>query len=467
MAVTMGGPRFETPFQYSLPRLKKMFQETGLSQGWWETELPLVLAVSGGSDSIAMLWMFAQFRKRDLLVAHLDHGIRGQAGKKDADFVAEMAARFEIPLKTLALPVPELLRKGESLEDGARRIRYGFLEDIRSSVGGWGVSVAHTSDDAVETFLLNLLRGSGVRGLTGIPERRGYVFRPLLRFSREFLRDMLKCYQISWRDDVTNLDTAYLRNRIRNTLLPILTKNFNQRSKEHILGVAKDLAVLRRREEDVQASLFSLGKRNVPFSSYSSSVNFLQNLDDETMAIFLRGVATELKLKVLTRERTLKLIRLIRSSRKWCFQWQREMFVFCFPPFVSWIVPDILNKLNAPRSIISLEGGKGKFSWNGWLFSWKKEQTSFSSAGIMQAVLPAEKEIEIFPFSFYERKEDRIASLLEGFVFPLLRSGKVEWVPFWGKQWRWASKEKNIHSVRIVAEYCMKEKGKENGLQCL
>jgi tRNA(Ile)-lysidine synthase len=340
------GPRNDIPFEYSIPRLKKEFETIGKSQGWWDIDSPIVLAVSGGSDSVAMLWMFAELWKGKLIIAHLEHGIRGSESRKDAIFVSEMAASFGLPLVSESRDVPGLLRKGESLEDGARRIRYKFLENTRASAGGWGIAVAHTSDDAAETFLHNLIRGSGVRGLTGIQEKRGFIFLPLLSFSRDFLRRMLNTYNIPWREDSTNTDTAYLRNRIRKSLLPFLESRFNPGVKEHILGTAADMTYYRQKEEMLQDSLFSAAERKVPFSSYSCGLDVIRKLGDAEMSVFFRGVGRKIGLRTLSRERTQSLVRLARSSGSWCFQWQREMFVFCSSPFVSWVDPDILNRLD-------------------------------------------------------------------------------------------------------------------------
>lgn len=104
-------PRPDIPFDYSLARLKKEFTQTGIEQGWLHTESPILLAVSGGSDSMAMLWLFSRFRNTNLVVAHLDHGIRGEEGKEDSRFVASMAARFGVRYISESLPVPSLLQK--------------------------------------------------------------------------------------------------------------------------------------------------------------------------------------------------------------------------------------------------------------------------------------------------------------------------------------------------------------------
>ncbi len=461
------GPRNDIPFEYSIPRLKKQFEEIGKSQGWWDIGSPIVLAVSGGSDSIAMLWLFAELWKGKLIIAHLEHGVRGSEAREDAEFVSEMADRFGLPLMSESRDVPGLLRKGESLEDGARRIRYEFLEMARASSGGWGIAVAHTSDDAAETFLHNLIRGSGVRGLTGIQEKRGFIFRPLLSFPRDFLRRMLDAYNIPWREDSTNTDTAYLRNRIRKNLLPFLENRFNPCVKEHILGTASDMAYYRNKEELLQDSLLSAAERKVPFSSYSCGLDVIRKLGDAEKSVFFRGVGRRLGLRTLSRERTESLVRLAHSSGSWCFQWQRNMFVFCSSPFVSWVDPDILNGLDHSGVCFPLEGEQGTFAWNRWIFFWEKRETAFYSIGPMHAILPEWGAVRVFALSDSCIREDFNGPSWGNDVFPVLFTGAHEWVPFWGKQGRTGRKEKEASAVHLRAVFpnLGGEKMNDNGIQ--
>ncbi|MBL3538622.1 tRNA lysidine(34) synthetase TilS [Aminivibrio sp.] len=460
-------PSPDIPFDYSLSRLEKEFLKTGDSQGWTQTNAPILLAVSGGSDSMAMLWLFSMFRGRNLIVAHLDHGIRGEEGKSDASFVASMAARFGVRHICQSIPVPALLQKGESLEDGARRIRYRFLEETAKAEGAWGIGVAHTSDDSAETFLHNLLRGSGVRGLSGIPEKRGLIFRPLLKYSREFLRELLRLYGIPWREDSTNEDTSYLRNKIRNVLIPLVEREINSSARKHILGTAGDLAFFRRQEEKIQGSLLRLASVSLPFCSYACSLPFLRRLDGDTTALFLRGAGRTLGLKTLSRERTEKLAELLRKDNPWCFQWQSSMYVFSSFPFVTWVDPVILNRVDPPGISVPMEGIQGTFEWNNWQFSWKREKSADASAGWMQAVFPCTGDIKIFSLSELEKHRDIWAPQWGRHIFPVLRSGSFEWVPFWGKRTAPGVARSGNEVVRIQAKIIpfTTEKGKDDGLQ--
>ena len=459
-------PRPDIPFEYSLARLKKEFTTTGNSQGWMHTEAPLLLAVSGGSDSMAMLWLFSTFRNTNLVVAHLDHGIRGEEGKEDARFVSSMAARFGFRCISESLPVPSLLQKGESLEDGARRIRYRFLEETGKALGAWGIGIAHTKDDSAETFLHNLFRGTGVRGLAGIPEKRGFIFRPLLQYTREYLRELLRWHGIPWREDSTNEDTAYLRNKIRTVLIPFIEREVNSSARKHILGTAGDIAFFSGQEEKMQKSLLRLASVSLPFCSYACPISFLRSLDDETAAVFLRGTGRILGLKVLSRDRTETLVALLKTDGPWCFQWQSSMYVFCSFPYVTWVDPVILNQSDPSGLTLHLEGSSGIFEWNKWEFSWKREAAEKVSAGWMKAVLPWTGAVQLFSLSELQKYRDTWAPRWGRHIFPVLRSGSFDWIPFWGRRFSGSMNTSGAQLVVIRSRihHLTAEKGKDDGV---
>jgi tRNA(Ile)-lysidine synthase len=192
-------------------------------------DAPLVLATSGGPDSMALL-RGAQRLVRDgtrswqVLVAHLDHGLRADSGA-DASRVAEIARSLDLPFRGERIDVAALARdEGRSPEDAGRQARYRFLERVADELGPAAlIATAHTADDVAETILLRIARGSGLRGLRGIPARRGRVIRPLLGERRAMLRAALDEAAIDYLSDPTNEDPAAAdRNRIRHELLPAL-----------------------------------------------------------------------------------------------------------------------------------------------------------------------------------------------------------------------------------------------------
>ena len=185
----------------------------------------IVLAVSGGPDSMALLHGAARLVETDvrrwrLTVAHLDHALRPDSAD-DARFVVEAAEAMALRFEGLRTDVVALARdEGRSIEEAAREARYRFLEAV--SPEGALIATAHTADDAAETVLLNLLRGAGLAGARGIPARRGRIVRPLLGARRATLHELLEAAGIGYRIDPSNADPAFLRNRVRNEVLPLL-----------------------------------------------------------------------------------------------------------------------------------------------------------------------------------------------------------------------------------------------------
>ena len=198
---------------------------TGADRVGIEAAAHLLLAVSGGADSIAMLHGAARLvaagqRAWHLSVAHLDHALRPDSAD-DAAFVVAAAAALGLSAEVRRTDVAALARHaGRSIEEAGRDARYRFLEEVAPT--GALIATAHTLDDAAETVLINLLRGSGLGGIAGIPARRGRIVRPLLEARRAELREVLDAAGIEYRDDPSNSDPAFLRNRVRAELLPLL-----------------------------------------------------------------------------------------------------------------------------------------------------------------------------------------------------------------------------------------------------
>jgi len=209
--------------------------------------IPIVLAVSGGPDSTALLHGAAELAARrgwQLTVAHLDHALR-DGSADEAEAVAEAAARLHLVFEVRRTDVAALARaEHRSMEDAGRQARYRFLEELAAARGPQAlIATAHTADDVAETILLRLARGSGLRGLRGIPGRRGRVVRPLLGERRAALRGELDTGGISYTLDLSNEDAAHAaRNRVRAELLPAL-ELLNPRAVEVLLrlsGLAAD-----------------------------------------------------------------------------------------------------------------------------------------------------------------------------------------------------------------------------------
>ena len=208
----------------------------------------VVLGVSGGADSIAMLCALNELIEYglDLIVAHLNHGIRGDEAKRDADFVKETAKK--LGLTYVYGEVDTLKYKEEhglSLEDAARTLRYKFFDQVISKHYATKLATAHTMDDQAETVLMRLIRGSGSRGLSGIPPVSNNIIRPLLETSRAQIEEYLRSKGIKWVEDSTNESDEHLRNRIRQELIFELEK-YNPQIKETLSRTAD---ILRAEDE--------------------------------------------------------------------------------------------------------------------------------------------------------------------------------------------------------------------------
>jgi tRNA(Ile)-lysidine synthase len=191
----------------------------------------IVVALSGGSDSVALAYLLKELADRGGLAvagaAHFNHQLRAEADE-DERFCGQVAAALGWRLIVDRADVVALARsERRSVESAARGARHAFLERARVELGADRVALGHTRDDQAETFLLRLIRGAGVRGLAAMHPRRGALIRPLLDCRRRELRAYLTERQIGWREDASNLDLTIPRNRVRAELVPLLESRFN------------------------------------------------------------------------------------------------------------------------------------------------------------------------------------------------------------------------------------------------
>lgn len=176
-----------------------------------------VVAVSGGVDSVVLLDMLSKQPDLELIVAHLDHGIRENSAR-DRLFVEQLAKKYALPFE-----YAEGKLGPKASEQTARQARYDFLESIREKYGADGVVTAHHQDDVLETVILNLIRGTGRKGLSSL-KTSDTIQRPLLEFSKQEITDYAQKRNLQWQEDETNTDTTYLRNWIRHKVVPKLSE---------------------------------------------------------------------------------------------------------------------------------------------------------------------------------------------------------------------------------------------------
>lgn len=205
---------------------------------------PVILMVSGGADSMALLHMAAtepldlgdgtgltHVAKERLHVLHVNHLLRGADADADQHFVQETCDSLGIPCTALRVDVAKLAQgRDGNVEEIGRRVRYDAARELAQKLcAEQGVSrqkakilTAHTADDRAETFMMNVMRGSGMSGLASIPRHRGLIYRPLLDYTHDQLKDWLKARTLNWHEDATNTDTHYLRAYMRHNVLPLL-----------------------------------------------------------------------------------------------------------------------------------------------------------------------------------------------------------------------------------------------------
>lgn len=204
------------------------------------TGAKVLMALSGGADSVALLRVLVASGYQ-CVAAHCNFHLRGEESDRDEDFVRRLCERLGVELHITHFDTHGYARKEKvSVEMAARELRYAWFGKLRQQIGAEAIAVAHHRDDSVETVLLNLIRGTGINGLKGIPARNGNVVRPLLNESRSSIEEYLKAIGQDYVTDSTNLQDEYMRNKIRLNILPMM-RELNPRVAESIFETSRQL----------------------------------------------------------------------------------------------------------------------------------------------------------------------------------------------------------------------------------
>ena len=222
----------------------------------------VLCALSGGADSMYLLCRLLEGRERygwNVQAAHLNHGLR-ETAQRDEDFVRSWCAGHDVPLTVGHADVSAFAqREGLSVEEAGRVLRYAFLEETARQEGLPLIATGHHAGDNAETVLMNLIRGCGLKGLTGIPERRGDIVRPMLAVARSEIEAYLTEHNVPHVEDETNTDLNYTRNKVRHRLLPLL-EELNPQAAAHIAAAA---VRLREDEEELERQAVSLADQGL------------------------------------------------------------------------------------------------------------------------------------------------------------------------------------------------------------
>ena len=302
----------------------------------------LLLGVSGGLDSMAMLHLFHVCRPKgcSLSIVHVNHLLRGAESDADEDLVRTIAEQMAIPFFPRRVDVVQYKNEtGLSTQEAARELRYRRFEEVRLLTRSDLVATAHHADDNAETVLMNALRGSGVRGLAGIPLRRsqGNIIRPLLFCSREELRQYVEAAAVPFREDSSNASTKYKRNVLRHDLLPALhdaTQSDIIASLNRVSSVMHSLA--ERLDAEVNARFDSIVSKTD--DGHAVSVPVLANeplyLQEEVVLRLFRLLSIEPSAKKV--QACLSLLdrptgKSVRLQKQWALYRDREQLLFAHP----------------------------------------------------------------------------------------------------------------------------------------
>jgi tRNA(Ile)-lysidine synthase len=256
----------------------------------------LAVACSGGADSVALLRILGDLRGElgiVLSVAHFHHGIRGAEADADQKFVKDLASTLQLEFASGSGDAPAYAAANKiSLETAARELRHQWFAGLVQQGAASKIATAHTLDDQAETVLMRIIRGTGARGLAGIaPLHLGkHLVRPLLEISRKEVEEYLTAIGQPWREDSSNLDTGYTRNRIRHTLLPLLERDFNPAIRQTLAGLAE---LARGEEEFWDNELSQLLPRLVREGKPSRSGRSLSGRSAEVLALDLQALGSQ------------------------------------------------------------------------------------------------------------------------------------------------------------------------------
>ncbi len=435
--------------------MKYCFKSAGIRQGWWKGSGPIVAAVSGGSDSMAMLWLLRFFWKGNIIVAHLEHGFRDKTALRDAEFVEKISREWDLECFIEHRNVPSLKKVGETLEEAGRRERYQFLRKVAGETGARFIATGHNADDAAETMFFNTLRGTGIRGLRGIPEVRGEVIRPIIDCFRDELQSLLAERSVPWVTDESNEDVRYFRNRIRHIIFPFLEKEGNPRLREHLAALGAEMSCLEVKREIHARSMSSWLAMEFPLAVKAWRLEPLRMLDALSLQSLFAYEGRALGLAPLSRSKTASLLGLISGGvTPWRFQWENSLEI-CGSRGMAALVDRCLFSDDAPPDLeIPLNGEYGSFSWGQWNFEWKLEEGPCSGSGdsLCLVQFPDDGQLKVTSLES-ARGYKEIYQMVPWWGrrrWPALNIGKNFWVPLGGFELAVEPAFSKVNCLRLI-----------------
>ncbi len=260
----------------------------------------VLVTLSGGADSVFLLHFFLKFKKRlgiDISAFHLNHNLRGRDALADEKFCKTLCEEKNVELFVISEDVKSFAKQHKlSLEEAGRALRYKHLNEIASKYSFTKIATAHNAGDNAETVMLNLIKGAGLRGLSGIPIRRDKIIRPILNLNAEEIRDYLNKLKKSYRVDKSNLTSGYERNFLRNEIFPRLKKKLNPRLEQKILSSSM---IIRELRSFIEKQILLMEQAAIKFSSGELRISLkkLGNFDRSLWKEFIK-TSVEKKFKL-------------------------------------------------------------------------------------------------------------------------------------------------------------------------
>jgi len=278
----------------------------------------ILLGASGGIDSTVLLFVLFEITGQipfKLGLAHVNHALRGEESERDEDFVKDLARRFSLPFHAKKVNVKEFASaSGLSLQHAGRELRYAFFNDIAKTYNYNKIAIAHTLDDQVETFLLRIIKGTGIRGLSSIPIRRGAIIRPFLSTYRSEIEEYARQNAVPFVADSSNEKIIYERNFIRREVIPVMEK-LNPALKEKIFSLLQDMTAINR-IFDKRSKTFLAEKKQDRDRESLFSIDTLADMDEETRFRVLSDTLTSIEPRFIPlRKHILSIEKIMRAKK--------------------------------------------------------------------------------------------------------------------------------------------------------
>lgn len=274
----------------------------------------VAIGFSGGGDSVALCHLLCKEKELqdfDLELIYIQHNLRQEASEAEERTVKDIAWRWQIPLHIVSVDVKELANKEKiSIETAARKLRYAAFESKKREIGYHRLALAHHGNDQAETVLMHFLRGAGVDGLCGMKGNDGERIRPLLSFSKEEIREYLSAHKLEWVEDLSNRDSVYRRNRLRNEVIPYLEEHFNAGLVGTLIENSNQMAELQeylqlQTKEAYARCLLSERPLILSISELEKQATYMQNSVIRHALTNLKGNSVNIERKQIQRVRSL------------------------------------------------------------------------------------------------------------------------------------------------------------------